>query len=33
MAMTRAEIVCWVDEYFEAFNMYGQDPDEIGSHG
>jgi hypothetical protein len=27
--MTYDEIAAWVEEYFAAFNLYGQDPDEI----
>lgn len=27
--MTHEEIARWIEEYFEAFNQYGQDPDEI----
>lgn len=29
MAFTRDEMVKWVDEYFAAFNQYGQNPDTI----
>jgi hypothetical protein len=29
MKMTYDEIVAWIDEYFAAFNKYGQDPNEI----
>ena len=29
MKMTYDEIARWVDEYFAAFNAYGQDPDNI----
>lgn len=29
MSLTRAQIAAWVDEYFAAFNRYGQDPAEI----
>jgi hypothetical protein len=29
MVMARQEIADWIDEYFEAFNTYGQDPNEI----
>lgn len=29
MRMTYDEIVAWIDEYFAAFNKYGQDPNEI----
>jgi hypothetical protein len=29
MKMTYDEIAAWVEEYFAAFNLYGQDPDEI----
>jgi hypothetical protein len=29
MAFTRDEMVKWVDEYFAAFNEYGQNPDTI----
>ncbi len=29
MAMTYDEMARWIDEYFAAFNKYGQDPSEI----
>jgi hypothetical protein len=29
MRLTYDQMAQWIDEYFEAFNKYGQDPDEI----
>lgn len=29
MALTYDELATWIDEYFETFNTYGQDPAEI----
>jgi hypothetical protein len=29
MKLTYDEMVAWIDEYFDAFNEYGQDPNEI----
>ncbi|MCE5253988.1 MAG: hypothetical protein LLG45_07275 [Actinomycetia bacterium] len=29
MKLTYDEMLAWIKEYFDAFNLYGQDPDEI----